>query len=233
MWSFLFGLTWAESSGLLTRISTMCGRVHTSADQGAEQMLTGFLWAAFTGRPLLTASWEPENLQQKPQGGTSKWRRRHFRSFHRTRGSLLVEESSLCHRLCWHYLHPYNPTWCTLHHADGDTGSGYRHKINSYKTVVVVQSLSRIWLFATRELQHTKLPCPSPSPGACSNTSCPLSQWCHPTISSSLAPFSSCPHSLQASGSFPVSQLFASGTQSIEASSSIQSFQCIFRVDFV
>ena len=67
------------------------------------------------------------------------------------------------------------------------------------------------------ELQHARLPCPSPSPRVCSN-SCPLSQWCHPTISSSVAPFSSCPQSFPASGSFPVSWLFASGGQSIGAS---------------
>ena len=63
-------------------------------------------------------------------------------------------------------------------------------------------------------LQHARLPCPSQSPGVCSN-SCPLNQWCHPTISSSAAPFSSCPQSFPASGSFPVSQLFTSGGQSI------------------
>ena len=56
-------------------------------------------------------------------------------------------------------------------------------------------------------LQHTRLPCPSPTPGAYSN-SCPLSQWCHPTISSSVIPFSSCLHSFPASGSFPMSQFF-------------------------
>ena len=49
---------------------------------------------------------EPKNVQQEPQGGTSKWRRRHFSFFHRTRAGLLVEESSLYNRLCWHYLHP-------------------------------------------------------------------------------------------------------------------------------
>ena len=58
-------------------------------------------------------------------------------------------------------------------------------------------------------LQHARLPCPSPSPGACSN-SCPWSQWCHPTISSSIVPFSSCLQSFPASGFFPVSQLFTS-----------------------
>ena len=68
-------------------------------------------------------------------------------------------------------------------------------------------------------MQHARLPCPSPSPGTCSN-SCPLSQWCHPTISSSLTPFFSCLQFFPASGSLPVSQFFASGDQSIRASAS-------------
>ena len=68
-------------------------------------------------------------------------------------------------------------------------------------------------------LQNTRPPCPSPMPGACSN-SCPLSQWCHPTISSSVIPFSSCLQSFPASGSFPRSQFFTSGGQSIEVSAS-------------
>ena len=67
-------------------------------------------------------------------------------------------------------------------------------------------------------LQHTRLPCSSPSPGACSD-SCPLSQWCHPTISSSVIPFSGL-LSFPASGSFLMSQLFTSGSQSIGASAS-------------
>ena len=66
-------------------------------------------------------------------------------------------------------------------------------------------------------LHRARLPCPPLSPGVCSN-SCPLSQWCHPTISSSVVPFSSCFQSFPASGSFPMSQLFASGDQSITAS---------------
>ena len=66
-------------------------------------------------------------------------------------------------------------------------------------------------------LQHARPPCPSPTPRACWN-SCPLSQWCHPTISSSVIRFSSCLQSFPVSGSFPVSQLFASGGQSIGAS---------------
>ena len=68
-------------------------------------------------------------------------------------------------------------------------------------------------------LQHFGLPCPSPSPGACSN-SCPLSWWCHPTISSSVAPFSSCLQSFPASGSFPMSWLFTSDGQNIGVSAS-------------
>ena len=67
-------------------------------------------------------------------------------------------------------------------------------------------------------LQHARLPCPSPTPGACST--CPLSWWCHPTISSSVVPFSSCLQSLPASASFPMSQFFTSGGQSIGASAS-------------
>ena len=69
------------------------------------------------------------------------------------------------------------------------------------------------------ELQHAKPPCPSPTPGVHSSW-CPLSRWCHPAISSSAVPFSSCPQSLPASGSFPMSQLFASGGQSIGVSAS-------------
>ena len=66
-------------------------------------------------------------------------------------------------------------------------------------------------------LQHTRPPCPSLSPGACSN-SCPLSRSCHPTISSSVVPFSSCLPFFTASGSFPVSRLFASGGHRIRDS---------------
>ena len=69
------------------------------------------------------------------------------------------------------------------------------------------------------EPQHSRPPCPSPTPGAYSN-SCPLSRWCHPTISSSVVPFSSCPQSLPASGSFQMRQFLASGGQSIGVSAS-------------
>ena len=84
-------------------------------------------------------------------------------------------------------------------------------------------------------LQHARLPCPSPTPGACSN-SCPSSRWCHPTISSSIVSFSSCLQSFPASGSFPMSQFFTSGGQSIGASISPSS-ECSelisFRIDWI
>ena len=84
-----------------------------------------------------------------------------------------------------------------------------------------VQSLGPVWLYSLWPygLQHTRLLCPSPSPAVCSD-SCPWSQWCHPTISSSVSPFSSCPQSFPASGSFPMSQHFASGGQSTGAPAS-------------
>ena len=78
-------------------------------------------------------------------------------------------------------------------------------------------------------LQNIRFPCPSLSPGFCSN-SCPLSQRCHPSFSSFVAYFSSCPQSFPASGSFPMSQLFTSSGQSTGAS--VSSFQWIFRADF-
>ena len=68
-------------------------------------------------------------------------------------------------------------------------------------------------------LQHARPPCPSPTPGACSDL-CPSSQWCHPAISSSVIAFSSCPQAFPASGSFQMSQFFASGAQSVGVSAS-------------
>ena len=80
------------------------------------------------------------------------------------------------------------------------------------------QSLSHVSL-QPHGLQHTRLPCPSPSSGADSNL-CPLSWWCHPTVSSSVIPFSSGPQSFSASGSFPMNQFLSSYAQSIGASAS-------------
>ena len=81
-----------------------------------------------------------------------------------------------------------------------------------------VQLLSHVRLFAT-ELQHARPPCPSPSPGVHSNSH-PSSWWCHPAISSSVVPFSSCPQSFPAPESFPMSQFFTSGAPSIGVSAS-------------
>ena len=85
--------------------------------------------------------------------------------------------------------------------------------VNQFSRSVVSNSLR------PHESQHTRPPCPSPTPGVYSN-SCPSSRWCHPAISSSVVPFSSCPQPLPASGSFPMSQLFTWGGQSIGVSAS-------------
>ena len=84
---------------------------------------------------------------------------------------------------------------------------------------LVVQSLSRVRLFVTPWTAACRLPCPSPSLGACSD-SCPLIRWFHPTISSSVTPFSSCLQSFSVSGSFQMSQFFTSSGQSIGVSAS-------------
>ena len=83
----------------------------------------------------------------------------------------------------------------------------YIHQLSS------VQLLSHVDSLRPQESQHARPPCPSPPPGVHSD-SCPSSQWCHPAISSSVIPFSSCPQFLPASESFPMSQLFAWGGQS-------------------
>ena len=95
-----------------------------------------------------------------------------------------------------------------------------------------VHSLSYVRSLQPHGLQNARLPCPSPTPGAYSY-SCPSSRWCHPTISSSVVPFSSCLQSFPGSGSFPVSQFFASSGQSTGFQLQHQSFQWIFRTDFL
>ena len=84
----------------------------------------------------------------------------------------------------------------------------------------------------SHELQHSRLPCPSPSPWACSN-SCPFSQWRHPTILSSVIPFSSCLQSFLASESFVISGLSHQVAKVLELHLQHQSLQWIFRVDFL
>ena len=110
----------------------------------------------------------------------------------------------LCPQVCSLCLHlPY----CS---ANRLIGTIFLHSFSSvhFSRSVVSDSLG------PHGLQHTRLPCPTPTPTVYSN-SCPSSRWCHPTISSSVIPFSSCPQSFPASGSFPMSPFFTSGGQSI------------------
>ena len=102
--------------------------------------------------------------------------------------------------------------------------SSGKYKCPCYYCILIcqfnsVQSCLTLWDPKDDSTPGTRLPCPSPTPGACSN-SCPLSWWCHPTISSSLIPFYSCLQSFPASGSFPMSRLFTPGGHSIGASTS-------------
>ena len=99
------------------------------------------------------------------------------------------------------------------YHCSGNAFNILWSLISQFSCSVVSDSL---W---PHELQHPRPPCPSPTPGVHSN-SCASSQWCHPAISSSVVPFSSCPQSLPASWSFPMSQLFTWGGQSIGVSAS-------------
>ena len=94
----------------------------------------------------------------------------------------------------------------------------YSIKLHSTNIQYSVQSSRSVVSDSLRphESQHTRPPCPSPTPRVYSN-SCPSSQWCHPAISSSVIPFSSCPQSLPASGSFPMSQLLAWGGRSMSS----------------
>ena len=91
--------------------------------------------------------------------------------------------------------------------------------LNLYSFIACVQFSCSVMSDSLRlhEPQHTRPPCPSPAPGVHSDSG-PSSQWCHPAISSSVVPFSSCPQSFPASGSFQMSQFFPSGGQSIRAS---------------
>ena len=89
------------------------------------------------------------------------------------------------------------------------------HNKPSHYQFCSIQSLSTVWL--STGLKHTRLPCPSPPLGVHPNPS-PFSRWCHPTISSSVIPYSSCPQFFPAGGSFQMSQLFASGGPSIGVS---------------
>ena len=98
--------------------------------------------------------------------------------------------------------------------------------VSQFSCSVVSDSL---WSYG---LEHARLSCSSPIPGTCSYT-CPLSRWCHPTISSSVVPFSSCLQSFPASGSFQMSQFFTSDDQRLEFQLQHQSFQWTPRTDLL
>ena len=117
----------------------------------------------------------------------------------------------------WGSLHVWSKIqeWHSIMWAGYD---GSLHSLEEYSLLLFSRSVKSNSLWP-HVLQHARLLCPSPSRRVCSNW-CPLSQRCHPTISSSVVPFSSCLQSFPASGSFPVSLYFASGSQSIGASTS-------------
>ena len=108
---------------------------------------------------------------------------------------------------------------------------GYQRRLSPGSSVQFSRSVMSDSLWP-HELQHARPPCPSPTPGVHPNP-CPLSQWCHPAISSSVIPFSSCPQSFPASGSFQMSQLFASGAKVLEFQLQHQSFQWTPRTDLL
>ena len=118
---------------------------------------------------------------------------------------LLIPQTSSCHFLCSTHLH----------HSTLATRLSYTPQ----NTLSSVQPLSHVWLFVTPWAAARQASCPSPTARVYLN-SCLLSRWCHPTISSSVVPFSSCLQSFPASGSFPMSQFFTSGGQSIGVSAS-------------
>ena len=127
-------------------------------------------------------------------------------------GQTLWSISQLCYTVIYVFLQRLH--WLNI----GTQSTLPKHKCSAFSSVqfnhsVVYDSLR------PHGLQHTRPPCPSPTPRVYTN-SCPLSQWCHPTISSSVIPFFSCLQSFPASGSFPMSQFFASGDHSIGVSAS-------------
>ena len=125
--------------------------------------------------------------------------------------------------LLWQYCEKHHrshvgPSHQGLHWRPWQKPDSHGRAVDPGMVLSSVQLLSCVQLFA-HGLQHARLPCPSPPPRAFLN-SCPLSWWCHPAISSSVIPFSSCLQSFLASGSFLRSQLFTPGGQSIGASAS-------------
>ena len=126
-------------------------------------------------------------------------------------------ENSMDRRAWWVTAHRIAKSWVTERLSSRRSWEMEVHRV----TTLLLFSCS-VMSYSLRPygLQHTRLPCPSPSPRVCSN-SCPLSRWCHPIISSSVVPFSPCLQSFPASGSLQMSQFFASGGWSRSFSFSI------------
>ena len=107
-----------------------------------------------------------------------------------------VEANCKSECISWFYLALYKLSWRHI--------IVYAHFLITYTQFSRSVMSDSLWFHG---LKHARLPCPSPAPGACSN-SCPLSQWCHSTISFSVVPFSSCLQPFLASGSFPMSNIY-------------------------
>ena len=155
-------------------------------------------------RPVNIKEWnrkDPSSFQREKPGQIKRWR---------IRTALVFPTAILApDRYTWKQcLQSSKGKWCHLLGTE-------RYSINIYSDQISHSVVSDS--LQPHESQHTRPPCPSPTPGVHSH-SCPSSQWCHPAISSSVVPFSSCPQSLPASESFPMSQFFAWGGQSIGVS---------------
>ena len=169
-----------------------------------HQQKIAVFWSATVGRPSQSSPGQKKKkLLQRRKGSWNGYSK--YVAFHGL--NLCQERSLLCVGLCYCYSSWELPLLisqlCVI-------------------KVFVIQFSSVAQLCPTlqpHEPQHDRPPCPSPTPGVYPN-SCSWSHWCHPTISSSVIPFSSCPQSFPAWGSFPMSQLFASGGQSIGVSDS-------------
>ena len=116
-------------------------------------------------------------------------------------------QNSMGREAGWATVHKDAKSWTTTEQLTLSLFIMYTYSVQFSHSVMS----DSLWL---HRLQHTRPPCPSPTPGIYPN-SCPLSRWCHPIMSSSVVPFSSCPKSLPASGSFQMRQLFTSGGQNI------------------
>ena len=153
--------------------------------------------------------------------------------------SILLEEISttsdmqmIPHQWLWRGTGESEEEWNSLLMKVKDESEKADLKLNIKKAKIMASGPISSDSLRPYGLQHPRPPYPSPTPGVYSN-SCPLNWWCHPNISSSVTPFSSRLQSFPASGSFPRSQFFTSGAKVLEFQLQHQSFQWIFRTDFL